>query len=130
VVFTIGGVIYIVVCYLIGTAILAVPVYIAASMVRVRLDGYGWAFIATFLVLMVQTVLSILIPMALIGFPIAILSSVLVLSFTLGASWPKATLILVILALMAVILGFVIVNFLGGYATVNFYGHQYSFGNP
>src|ERR1035441_4596964 len=90
----------IIIAWLVSTAILAIPVYIAAKIVKVNLNGYGWAFIATFLVLIVQTVAGTFISVAIFGLPIAIFSSILVLSFTLGTSLPKATLILVILAVM------------------------------
>jgi hypothetical protein len=116
--------------WLVGTAILALPVSLAAKITKVRLDGYGWAFIATLLVLIVQTVIGVFISSAIIGLPIAIISSVAIFSLALGASWLKAVLILVILAFMAFALGFVVVQFLGGHAMVGFYGHDFSFGTP
>jgi hypothetical protein len=119
-------VVLLIIWWIIGSAILAVPVYIAAKIVKVNLDGYGWAFIATLLVSIVQTAVANFVPEAIFGLPIAILASILILSVTLGATLPKASLILVILAIMFVIFGFVAIE-LGGRTTLNFYGHAYSF---
>ncbi len=96
-----------IIALLIGSVILALPVYIAAKIVKVNLSGYGWAFIATFLVLIVQTLSGLYISVAIFGLPIAILTSILIFSFTLGTSLPKATLLLMILALMTAIFGFI-----------------------
>src|SRR6266436_2843358 len=108
-------VVLLIIWWVIGSAILAVPVYIAAKIVKVNLDGYSWAFIATLLVSIVQTAVAKLVPEVIFGLPIAILASILILSVTLGATLPKASLILAILAFMFAILGFVVVE-LGGEA--------------
>jgi len=116
-----------IISWLIGTAVLAFPVCVAAKLVKANLNSYGWAFIATFLNLVVQTAIAFLIPTPLIGLPLAIISSILLYSLALGTTLPKAALVIVIQAAIFALIAVVVIYGLGGSAYVELYGHRVTF---
>lgn len=112
---------------LIVSAILAVPVNISAKLLKTNLNGFGFAFIASLLVVALQAALGFFVPTPWIGLPLSIVGSIFIFSVALGTSWPKAAVVFLIVFFTFVILGIAVVMVLGGKCAVTIYGHDFWF---
>lgn len=123
-----GKLINIIIGILIGAAILAIPIKIAAKLVKANLAEYGWAFIAALLMLAIEMFVGYLELPGIVALVLAVTCCILAFKVTLGTSVPKAALIfllmnVLIIALFAIL--FLVMVMIGGSASFSLFGHDF-----
>jgi hypothetical protein len=111
--------------WVIGSAIFAIPASITSKLVKTKLSGFGWAFIATLLSFIYSVGLGYFVENLYFAIPLMLVGSILIYTLALQTSIPKAALVWFAQFAIASVIMFKAAWLLGGEFGFHAYGHGF-----